>query len=418
MAGNTSHPGRQRHLAARWRCSAPSTSDHRRLTLTELAERAGLPVPTAHRLVGELVAWGALARDADRASTSSAGGCGTSGCSRRCRPGCASWPRRTSTTSTAPRSPPCTSRCATAPRCSTSTGSSGHASVPVVSTIGSRLPLHATGVGKVLLAHAPAGRAGRGAGRPDPGHAVHDHPAGHAAPPARPGAARRLRDDGRGDEPGRLLGRRCRSARGDEVVAALGIVVPEPEAATGRGWSPRCRSPRRASAAASATDFRSAEASVAAAGGALTRGPLTGRRRCAPRSPSSAPARPACCCPTCSRAEGIESVVVETRSAGVRRRPDPGRHPRAVDRRPAARRSGSATGCDREGDEHRGIYLQWPRRAPPPRLRRPDRPLGLGLRPDRGAEGPRRRPGRRRPARSTTRSPTPRCTTSTPTARR
>ncbi|CAN5589895.1 hypothetical protein BH10ACT10_BH10ACT10_07320 [soil metagenome] len=32
---------------------------------------------------------------------------------------------------------------------------SGHASVPVVSRIGSRLPLHATGVGKVLLAHAP-----------------------------------------------------------------------------------------------------------------------------------------------------------------------------------------------------------------------------------------------------------------------
>ena len=32
----------------------------------------------------------------------------------------------------------------------------GHASVPVVSRIGSRLPLHATGVGKVLLAHAPA----------------------------------------------------------------------------------------------------------------------------------------------------------------------------------------------------------------------------------------------------------------------
>ncbi|CAN5384052.1 hypothetical protein BH11ACT8_BH11ACT8_22870 [soil metagenome] len=31
----------------------------------------------------------------------------------------------------------------------------GHASVPVVSTVGSRLPLHATGVGKVLLAHAP-----------------------------------------------------------------------------------------------------------------------------------------------------------------------------------------------------------------------------------------------------------------------
>ena len=34
---------------------------------------------------------------------------------------------------------------------------SGHASVPVVSKAGSRLPLHSTGVGKVLLAHAPAG---------------------------------------------------------------------------------------------------------------------------------------------------------------------------------------------------------------------------------------------------------------------
>jgi DNA-binding IclR family transcriptional regulator len=31
----------------------------------------------------------------------------------------------------------------------------GHASVPVVSQVGSRLPMHATGVGKVLLAFAP-----------------------------------------------------------------------------------------------------------------------------------------------------------------------------------------------------------------------------------------------------------------------
>ena len=35
---------------------------HRRLTLSQLAERADLPVPTAHRLVGELVEWGALSR--------------------------------------------------------------------------------------------------------------------------------------------------------------------------------------------------------------------------------------------------------------------------------------------------------------------------------------------------------------------
>jgi DNA-binding IclR family transcriptional regulator len=32
---------------------------------------------------------------------------------------------------------------------------SGHHSVPVVSSVGSRLPMHATGVGKVLLAFAP-----------------------------------------------------------------------------------------------------------------------------------------------------------------------------------------------------------------------------------------------------------------------
>jgi DNA-binding IclR family transcriptional regulator len=32
---------------------------------------------------------------------------------------------------------------------------SGRSSVPVVSRIGSRLPMHSTGVGKVLLAHAP-----------------------------------------------------------------------------------------------------------------------------------------------------------------------------------------------------------------------------------------------------------------------
>jgi DNA-binding IclR family transcriptional regulator len=31
----------------------------------------------------------------------------------------------------------------------------GRASVPIVSTVGSRLPMHCTGVGKVLLAHAP-----------------------------------------------------------------------------------------------------------------------------------------------------------------------------------------------------------------------------------------------------------------------
>ena len=36
--------------------------EHRSLTLSELARRSGTPLATAHRLVGELHKWGALAR--------------------------------------------------------------------------------------------------------------------------------------------------------------------------------------------------------------------------------------------------------------------------------------------------------------------------------------------------------------------
>ncbi len=112
-------------------------------------------MPTAHRLVGELVDWGALRPRDRRRATSSAGGCGISACSRRCRP---------------------TLRAIASPFLHDLYGATfatvhlavrdgtrvlyldrlaGHASVPVVSDIGSRLPMHATGVGKVLLAYAP-----------------------------------------------------------------------------------------------------------------------------------------------------------------------------------------------------------------------------------------------------------------------
>jgi len=40
-------------------------TDHRRLTLSEVAARAGIPLTTTHRLVKELVTWGALARRDD-----------------------------------------------------------------------------------------------------------------------------------------------------------------------------------------------------------------------------------------------------------------------------------------------------------------------------------------------------------------
>jgi DNA-binding IclR family transcriptional regulator len=128
--------------------------EHRSLTLTELATRAGLPAPTAHRLVGELTAWGAVAREP--------GG--------RYVVGRRMWDLGLLAPQTAGL------RTVAAPFLQDLFGAtfatvhlavrdgdralyvdrlSGHASVPVVSDIGSRLPLHATGVGKVLLAHAP-----------------------------------------------------------------------------------------------------------------------------------------------------------------------------------------------------------------------------------------------------------------------
>ncbi len=128
---------------------------HRRLNLTDLAARAGLPAATAHRLVGELVTWGALSRTA----------AGEYVVGRRLWDIGLLAPVHTGLRQIA------------SPYLHDLYGAtlatvhlavredrqalyvdrlSGHASVPVVSTIGSRLPLHATGVGKVLLAHAPA----------------------------------------------------------------------------------------------------------------------------------------------------------------------------------------------------------------------------------------------------------------------
>ncbi len=127
---------------------------HRRLTLTELASRAGLPVPTAHRLVGELVTWGALAR------TSS----GEYVVGRRLWGVGLLAPVHTGLRELAsPYLHDLYGATLATVHLAVRDGLqalyvdrlSGHASVPVVSTIGSRLPLHATGVGKVLLAHAP-----------------------------------------------------------------------------------------------------------------------------------------------------------------------------------------------------------------------------------------------------------------------
>jgi DNA-binding IclR family transcriptional regulator len=153
MAGNTSVPGAT--VVSRALALLFAFDDaHRRLTLSELARRADLPVPTAHRLVGELVAGGALVR---RPS-------GEYVVARRLWQTGLLAPVETGLREVAA---PFMNDLHAATRATVHLAVregtevlylerlSGHASVPVVSTVGSRLPLHATGVGKVLLAHAP-----------------------------------------------------------------------------------------------------------------------------------------------------------------------------------------------------------------------------------------------------------------------
>ena len=129
-------------------------SEHRSLTLSELARRADLSLPTAHRLVGELVGGGMLAR---RASGQYVVG-------RRLWDLGLLAPVQTGLRQVAaPFLQDIYGATLATVHLAVRDGAevlyldriSGHASVPVVSQVGSRLPLHATGVGKVLLAYAP-----------------------------------------------------------------------------------------------------------------------------------------------------------------------------------------------------------------------------------------------------------------------
>jgi DNA-binding IclR family transcriptional regulator len=153
MAGNTSQPGvsvASRALAL----MAAFDSAHRRLTLSEIARRAEIPVATAHRLVAELEDWGALARQPS----------GHYVVGRRIWDLGLLAPVQTGLRDLAS---PFLHDLYAATRATVHLAVrddtaalyvdrlAGHASVPVVSKIGSRLPLHTTGVGKVLLAHAP-----------------------------------------------------------------------------------------------------------------------------------------------------------------------------------------------------------------------------------------------------------------------
>jgi DNA-binding IclR family transcriptional regulator len=133
---------------------AAFTADRPELTLTEISRRAGLPLTTAHRIVGELTAWGALERVAGRY-----------------RIGLRLWevgalaPRGLGLRESAmPFLEDLYEVTRQNVQLAVLDGTdavyleriSGRGAVNVITRVGGRLPLHATGVGLVLLAHAPA----------------------------------------------------------------------------------------------------------------------------------------------------------------------------------------------------------------------------------------------------------------------
>ena len=198
--------------------------EHRSLNLTELAGRAGLPLATAHRLVAELTAWGALARSSN----------GSYVVGRRIWDLGLLAPVQAGLVETAsPFLHDLYGTTLATVHLAVRDGDEalylerlrGHASVPIVSTVGSRLPLHSTGVGKVLLAHAPEEVRTR---------VLSDLPRITPYTITQPGRLRHQLDrvvrDGFALTSEEMSLGACSAAvpirRDDEVVAALGIVVP------------------------------------------------------------------------------------------------------------------------------------------------------------------------------------------------
>ncbi|CAN5497564.1 IclR family transcriptional regulator [soil metagenome] len=153
LAGNSSTPGVS--VTARLLSVLRAFDEqHRALTLTELALRAEIPVPTAHRLVAELVGGGALARRDDGRYVVGRllWGAGLlapveGGLTQVAEPFL--YDVYAATLATVHLAVRDGDQVLYLQRLA------GHASVPIVSTVGSRLPMHCTGVGKILLAHAP-----------------------------------------------------------------------------------------------------------------------------------------------------------------------------------------------------------------------------------------------------------------------
>jgi DNA-binding IclR family transcriptional regulator len=154
MAGNVAHPG-DPLLRRAFGILGAFTEARPRLRLSEIAEIADLPRPTTHRIVGQLASEGVLVRDDGR----------------RYSIGRRMWelgllaPVQTDLRDVAsPFLQDLHSTTRATVHLAVRDGVevlyldrlSGRTSVPVVSRVGGRLPLYCTGVGKVLLADAPA----------------------------------------------------------------------------------------------------------------------------------------------------------------------------------------------------------------------------------------------------------------------
>ncbi|GAA2713460.1 IclR family transcriptional regulator [Actinoplanes palleronii] len=200
-------------------------AEHRALTLSELARRSGTPLATTHRLVGELREWGALAREPT----------GEYVIGRRIWQLGLLAPVQTGLRTVAsPFLHDLYGATLATVHLAVRDGVevlyidrlAGHVSVPVISKIGSRLPLHATGVGKVLLAYAPEEVRTAALGR------LSRVTAYTITQPARVlEQLRRVRAEGYATTGEEMTLGACSVAvpvrNGDEVVAALGIVVPD-----------------------------------------------------------------------------------------------------------------------------------------------------------------------------------------------
>ena len=221
MPGNLSTPGAS--VTSRvFAVLGAFDAEHRALTLSEVAGRADLPVTTTHRLVRELVATGGLERRGDGYVVGR----------RVWELGLLAPVQAELRQVASPFLQDLYAATGATVHLAERDGTqvvyldrlSGGASVPVVSRVGGRLPLHATGVGKVLLAWAPEDvrRAVLGDLRRITPYTV-VHPGQLQEP------LRRARREGYAQTVDEMTVGASSIAvpvrRGDEVIAALGLVV-------------------------------------------------------------------------------------------------------------------------------------------------------------------------------------------------